>query len=174
VTTLGERPVVKIIDFGIAKMADHRDPLQGPIEREGQLYGSLAYIAPEQATGSPKIDTRADIYALGIILYEMLTGHCALTVNPEDERLRVKDVIAKVVTEPVSPPSFIYASDTDEARRAAEVRRSTSKALAQILRSGPDVIVLSCVAKSPDARYASAHALARDVRAWKPKRGLLS
>jgi serine/threonine protein kinase len=174
VTTLGERPVVKILDFGIAKTADHRDPLQGPPEREGQLYGSLAYMGPEQATGSSKIDTRADIYALGIVLYELLTGHRALSVKPDDEKLKVKEVIERILKDQVPPPSYIYAAGTAQAERAAEQRRSTCRALAKLLRGALDEIVLSCVQKASEQRYAAAHEVARDIRAWKPRRGLLS
>jgi serine/threonine protein kinase len=173
VTTLGERPVVKVVDFGIAKVADHRDPIKGPKEREGQLYGSLAYMAPEQAIGSVDIDTRADIYVLGVVLYELLTGQKALAASAK-EAMDVDRVVQRILTKPIAPPSQFYAGGGKSAARASELRRSSPRTLAKQIRAGLDDVVTSCVAKHPAERYAAAHQIARDLRAWRPKRGLLS
>jgi serine/threonine protein kinase len=172
VTTLGMRPVVKVVDFGIAKVADHRDPLKGPRERQGNIYGSLAYMAPEQAIGSRDIDTRADIYVLGVVLYELLTGHKALGADP-NEALDVDRVVQRILTRLIPPPSASYEDRGPEVERAAELRRSSPRALAKQFAGGLDEIVLRCVVKNPDERYAAAHQLANDLRAWRPKRGLL-
>lgn len=173
ITTLGERPVVKVVDFGIAKLADHRDPLKGPREREGQIYGSLAYMAPEQAIGSRDIDTRADIYVLGLVLYELLTGQKALAAEP-NEALDVDRVVQRILTRLIPPPSAFYTARGKEVAAAAQLRRSSPRSLAKQLRAGLDDIVLSCVAKNPAERYTAAHQLAKDIRAWRPKRGFLT
>jgi serine/threonine-protein kinase len=165
--------VVKVVDFGIAKVADHRDPLKGPRERQGQIYGSLAYMAPEQAIGSRDIDARADIYVLGVVLYELLTGQKALAADPK-EALDVDRVVQWILTRLVPPPSAFFESKRPEVDRAAELRRSSARSLAKQLAGGLDEIVLRCVVKNPDERYAAAHQLANDIRTWRPKRGLLS
>ncbi|HRI52625.1 MAG TPA: serine/threonine-protein kinase, partial [Pseudomonadota bacterium] len=70
----GETDVVKVVDFGIAKMIAHAAPGEDPISRMGTVFGTPHYIAPEQASGQA-VDGRADIYSLGCILYQMATGH---------------------------------------------------------------------------------------------------
>jgi len=63
-----------VIDFGIAKAVDQRLTEESVFTRHGQMIGTPLYMSPEQAEGSPDIDTRSDVYALGVLLYELLTG----------------------------------------------------------------------------------------------------
>ena len=73
VTFAGGRPVLKLIDFGIAK-ARRLDPQQKNLTVAGVVMGTAEYMAPEQARSADKVDARADLYAVGVMLYEMIAG----------------------------------------------------------------------------------------------------
>ena len=82
VTTVDGKPVPKVIDFGIAKATGETggETSKSLVTRGGMMMGTLAYMSPEQAAGSLDIDTRTDVYSLGVVLYEMLTGK--LPIDP--------------------------------------------------------------------------------------------
>ncbi len=156
--------IPKIIDFGVAK-ALFRAPGESPAETEpGQLMGTLEYMSPEQAIGrGAEIDTRSDIYSLGAILYELLTGSIPLQGPAGDpaafvERLQRDDAVA-----PSARVAAEAAADPGRAREVAVARGTTPAALARALRGDLDWIVMKCLAKEPSRRYDSAGELARDL-----------
>lgn len=126
-----------VLDFGLAKLIDHSAETTR-MSQTGSFMGSLPWASPEQADGSARlVDVRSDVYSLGVILYQLLTGEMPYRV---DGPLReVLDTIQNV------PP-----------RAPREVRRDISDELA--------TIVLKCLSKEPERRYQSAGDLARDIR----------
>ena len=162
VTVLDSRPVPKIIDFGVAKAI--AQPLtERPLYTElGMLIGTPEYMSPEQAemTGLD-IDTRTDVYALGVVLYELLTG-----VLPFDaQRLRESglDDIRRMIreVEPVRPSARVTPAGS---AAAAASRRPDPPGLVRELRGDLDWITMRALEKDRTRRYGSAAELASDVR----------
>lgn len=142
-----DRAVVKVIDFGIAKVINRE--FGGGVEftQTLQPMGTPLYMSPEQASGEASVDTRSDIYGLGAILYELLTG------SPPLDRERcctsaVSEVIRQIRED--DPPRPSQRVGTDRSR----------------LRGDLDWIIMKALAKDPDRRYASAWAFARDLQRY--------
>ena len=155
---LGEgEPVAKVIDFGIAKALDARLTDATLFTEFGQMVGTLEYMSPEQAQMSViDIDTRSDVYSLGVLLYRLLTG-----VTPINKTELLKEgpfEIPRVIreTEPVRPSTRI----TQQQNHSAEVRRAGVSGLKQ---SDLDWITMKCLAKDRRERYDSANDLAKDI-----------
>ena len=157
------KPAPKVIDFGIAKAIDQKLTDKTVFTELRQLMGTPEYMSPEQAemTGID-IDTRSDIYSLGVLLYELLTG-----ATPFDgKQLReagygeMQRLIREV--EPARPSLRINAlgeGAADVARR----RQSDARSLAKLLRDDLDWIVMKCLEKDRTRRYESADALAMEI-----------
>ncbi|MEZ5291740.1 MAG: serine/threonine-protein kinase [Vicinamibacterales bacterium] len=174
VATVDGRPRVKIIDFGIAKAVEENDA-GSMMTRAGQLVGTPDFMSPEQAglTGLP-VDTRTDVYSLGVILYELLTGHRPFRLDG----LSTMEIL-RVLTE-VDPakPSTVVTRLPMEADRPADdepvtpeavsqARRSTTARLRRELSGDLDNIVLMAMQKEPDRRYPSVDALAEDIERYR-------
>lgn len=128
----------KILDFGVARTADASSD-QSMLTRAGQLIGTLAYMSPEQARGdSRSLDTRSDVYSLGVVLFQLLTGKL-----PHELQHRSMAESVRIIQE-------------DEPRRIA--------AMHDRYRGDLDAIVGRCLEKEPQRRYRSAADLAEDVR----------
>ncbi|MEO1525580.1 MAG: serine/threonine-protein kinase [Planctomycetota bacterium] len=162
VSMIDGRPIPKVIDFGVAKATGGRLTEETVETQFGMVIGTLEYMAPEQASGSTDIDTRADIYSLGVVLYELLTG-----LRPIDQRKLKKaglgEMIRIIKEEEPSKPSTRLS--TDEALPSlAAVRKIEPKKLTALLRGELDWVVMRCLEKSRERRYETANGLARDLQ----------
>jgi serine/threonine protein kinase/tetratricopeptide (TPR) repeat protein len=161
VTVVDGKPVPKIIDFGLAKVIG-RKPAEGTLlTRVGVVVGTPDYMSPEQADpGRPDIDTRSDVYALGVLLYELLTGLTPLSRDGEDGRLA--DVLSRIREEEPARPSARLKGSPELAAVAA-ARGAEPLRLVGLVRGDLDWIVMRCLEKDRVRRYESADGLARDV-----------
>jgi tetratricopeptide (TPR) repeat protein len=164
VTIQGNHAVPKIIDFGVAKATAIRLTDKTMFTEVGQMIGTPDYMSPEQAelTGQD-IDTRTDIYSLGVLLYELLVG--ALPFDPKGLRKAGFDELRRKIREeePLKPSTRI--STRDEDTMAAATRRGTSPAILSRELSGDlDWIIMTAMAKDRTRRYASASDLIADIR----------
>jgi len=157
-------PQVKVIDFGVAKAITQRLTEKTIYTEQGQLIGTPEYMSPEQAemTGAD-IDTRSDIYSLGVLLYELLTG--ALPFDPTTLRQAAFGEIQRIIRQEQPPkPSTRLSRLGDTATQTAQQRRGTPKSLFRVLRGELDWITLKALEKDRSRRYATASELARDVQ----------
>jgi hypothetical protein len=156
-------PIPKVIDFGIAKATAASMASQETLTQFDQFLGTPAYMSPEQARGSAEIDTRSDIYSLGVLLYELLSGRTPfdlkrLTENPMDEVRRI------IREEEPKPPSVAFKMAAPEERAEIAANRGTdSQRLASQLGVDLDWIVMKAMDKERSRRYDSATGLAMDV-----------
>ena len=161
VTEVDGKPVPKVIDFGIAKALGAPDEatLQDSLlqTRAGAVVGTLQYMSPEQAGSVLDVDTRSDVYSLGVILYELLVGNTPL--RPEATPGATRDEILRRIREedPAKPSS--KATSEHAATRNTDGRR-----LKRQLRGELDWIVLKALEKDRRRRYETATALATDLR----------
>jgi serine/threonine protein kinase/tetratricopeptide (TPR) repeat protein len=160
------KPVPKIIDFGIAKATSQRLTDASLYTEVGQVIGTLEYMSPEQAELSAlDIDTRADVYALGAMLYELLTG-----TTPLDRR-RLKQAalmeVLRLIKEQEPPrPSTRLSESKDSLPSIAAHRHTEPARLTKEVRGELDWIVMKCLEKDRTRRYETANALARDVERY--------
>lgn len=155
----------KVIDFGIAKATEGNLTDRTLFTGHRQLIGTPEYMSPEQAEGSMDIDTRTDVYALGVLLYELLTGSTPF----DSRRLRAAAFaeIARIIREddPPSPSSRLSQSAETLATVAAQ-RHIEPRKLSSMLRGELDWIVMKALEKERHRRYETATGLAMDVRRY--------
>jgi serine/threonine protein kinase len=163
VSIQGEKPVLKIIDFGVAKTITQPLTDRTLYTEQGQFIGTPEYMSPEQMEmGAQDIDTRTDIYSLGVLLYELLTG--VLPFDAQTLRDGGVDYIRKVICEQEpKKPSTRLTSLGDKATRLAEERRTDVVNLARRLRRELEWIPLKAMRKDRIRRYRSASELADDI-----------
>src|SRR5579859_725903 len=159
-------PVPRIIDFGIAKVTtDQRLTNKTLFTAFEQFIGTPAYMSPEQAKLSGlDIDTRSDIYSLGVLLYELLTGK-----TPFESRRLLEaglDEIRRIIREeePVRPSTRLHTLDAAEQTTVAKHRQSDPPKLVHLIRGDLDWIVMKALEKDRARRYETANGLAADVR----------
>jgi serine/threonine protein kinase/tetratricopeptide (TPR) repeat protein len=168
VTEIDGQPVPKIIDFGVAKALDREQFGDSLSTGAGQLIGTPEYMSPEQTGMSGEgIDTRTDVYALGVLLYELLVGQRPF--RREDlavlSFLEVLQVIREVEPPRPSTRATTIARHTPEVLMAAALCRGCEPALLpRVLRGDLDWITMKALEKDRERRYDSASALAEDVR----------
>ncbi len=151
------RARVKVIDFGIAKVLDAG--VAEPHTRTGQFVGTPEYMSPEQLAGED-LDTRSDVWALGVVTYELLAGVRPYRPAPRDAGRRLHEPIA--TADPPRPST--QADTTPKARDAARRRRcATPRALAQRLRGELDWIVMKALERDRERRYRSPAELGADI-----------
>ena len=157
------RPVPKIIDFGVAKATSQRLTERTLFTELGQWIGTPEYMSPEQAelTGLD-VDTRSDVYSLGVVLYELLAG--AQPFDSEELRSGGFDEMRRRIREDEPPrPSTRVSSLGAGSQVAAERRRTDRPGLVRTLRGDLDWIVMKALEKDRTRRYASPSELAADV-----------
>jgi tetratricopeptide (TPR) repeat protein len=159
-------PVAKVIDFGVAKAVGPRLTDKTVYTRFLQLVGSPLYMSPEQAGLSGlDVDTRADIYALGVLLYELLTG----TTPFDKERFKTAayDEVRQIIREEEPPrPSTRLSTLGPAAVTVSANRGSDPRKLSAVVRGELDWIVMTCLEKDRTRRYETASALAVDVQRY--------
>jgi eukaryotic-like serine/threonine-protein kinase len=163
VTLQDGRPVPKVIDFGVAKAIDRQLTQETLFTRFAEMIGTPLYMSPEQAEmTSLDIDTRADIYSLGVLLYELLTGRTPF----DKERLRKAafDEIRRIIREEEPPKPSLRISTLGDMRTTVAARRHADPhRLSQLLRGDLDCIVMKALEKDRTRRYDTAGNFAADV-----------
>jgi eukaryotic-like serine/threonine-protein kinase len=158
------KPVVKVIDFGVAKAAGQRLTEKTLFTEFGAVVGTLEYMSPEQAElNNQDIDTRSDIYSLGVLLYELLTGTTPLS----RERLKRAAFIEmlRMIREEEPPRPSTRLSESKESLPSISAQRHTEPAkLTRLVRGELDWIVMKALEKDRNRRYETASGFAADVQ----------
>jgi WD40 repeat protein len=163
VTLHDEAPVPKVIDFGVAKALGQKLTERTLFTAFRQMIGTPAYMAPEQAeTSGLDVDTRSDIYSLGVLLYELLTG--VTPIDKETLGRAAPDEIRNMIreTEPPKPSTRLRALG-DKLPDVAKRRRCEPGALSRLVRGDLEWAVMKCLEKDRTRRYETANGLAMDL-----------
>jgi serine/threonine protein kinase/tetratricopeptide (TPR) repeat protein len=159
-----DKTVPKIIDFGVAKATEHRLTEHTVFTRIGVMIGTPEYMSPEQADLTEQdIDTRTDVYSLGVLLYELLVG--VLPFDPKKLRAAGFDEIRRRIREDEpSRPSTKLTTLGDNSQKLARDRGSDLRTLVRQLRGDLDWITMKAMEKDRTRRYSTASALAADIQ----------
>jgi WD40 repeat protein/serine/threonine protein kinase len=160
------KPVPKVIDFGVAKAIEQRLTERTLFTQYGTIVGTFEYMAPEQAELSQLgVDTRSDLYALGVLLYELLTG----TTPLEHKRLQeaaFNEIVRLIKEEEPPRPSRRLSSSGAALATISQQRRTEPAKLTRLVRGELDWIVMKCLEKDRTRRYETASGLARDLQRY--------
>jgi serine/threonine protein kinase/Flp pilus assembly protein TadD len=166
VTLHDGEPLVKVIDFGVAKALGQQLTDKTLFTGFAQLIGTPLYMSPEQAAMSNvDVDTRSDIYSLGVLLYELLTG----TTPFDNERLKRAgyDEMCRIIRHEEPPKPSTRISTLGQAASTVSInRKSDPKRLSQLVRGELDWIVMKCLEKDRNRRYETANGLSLDVQRY--------
>lgn len=157
-------PIAKVIDFGIAKATQGRLIDQTLHTEVDQLMGTPAYISPEQAEPAQvAVDTRSDIYSLGVLLYELLTGQTPFDAN-ELAQASIERLRERLRTEePPRPSRRLSTLDGQTLLRISGANGTTAAKLVKLIRDDLDWIVMQCLEKEPSRRYQTVNELIADI-----------
>jgi serine/threonine-protein kinase len=157
-----ENGTVKLLDFGIAKILE-KEPQDGaPVTKTGLYLMTPEYASPEQINGET-ITTATDVYALGLILFELLTGQLPYDLSGKTP-IEIGSIVSK--TTPVKPSSLISGSNSTDKIQISGLNKNQHK---RSLKGDLDTIVLTSLRKEPERRYGSADQLLQDIRRYQKK-----
>jgi serine/threonine protein kinase/Tfp pilus assembly protein PilF len=163
----GHAHLVKVIDFGVAKAISQTLTDKTLFTERGQIIGTPEYMSPEQAEmGANDIDTRADVYSLGVVLYELLSG--TLPFDPKTLRSAGYAEIQRIIREvdPPNPSARLSTADDQTGAEIAKARQTDRERIAGELRRELEWIPMKALRKDRTRRYASAESLGADVRRY--------
>jgi eukaryotic-like serine/threonine-protein kinase len=159
------KPIPKVIDFGVAKATGPKLSERTTLTRDGQLVGTPLYMSPEQAEmGGLDVDTRSDIYSLGALLYELLTGSTPFEKKGLGEAAFYEILWAIREEEPRIPSKRL--STTQELPDIAARRNTEPARLSRLVKGDLDWIVMTALEKDRNRRYQTANALAMDLQRY--------
>jgi serine/threonine protein kinase len=166
VTTYDGRAVPKVIDFGVAKATQQKLTQQTLHTQYGAVVGSLEYMSPEQAEMSAEgVDTRSDVYSLGVVLYELLTGSTPLGTNKKLWKAGLSEVVRMINdVEPLRPSAHL--SNCNTLADVAAARKTEPGRLKRTVKGELDWVVMKCLEKDRRRRYESASSLADDIERY--------
>jgi len=166
VTLYDGKPVPKVIDFGVAKATEQKLTERTLFTQYGTMVGTLEYMSPEQAELSALgVDTRSDIYSLGVLLYELLTGSTPLSSKRMKEAAYAE--ILRLIKEEEPPKPSTRLSESGEALASISAQRHTEPAkLSKLMRGELDWIVMKTLEKDRSRRYETANGFAADVQRY--------
>ncbi len=162
----GGEPTPVVIDFGVAKATSQELTQQTVFTELRQLIGTPEYMAPEQArSGGLDIDTRVDVYSLGVVLYELLTGTKPFSVEPSAAAGYV-EMLRQISEEEPPRPSTRISTLGEDLQAVARRRRTDPAQLGRVMRGDLDWIVMCAIDKDRSRRYPTASALAADLQRY--------
>jgi len=162
ITMQDGRPLPKVIDFGIAKATSQRLTERTMFTEHHQFVGTPEYMSPEQAEmNQVDIDTRSDIYSLGVLMYELLTGMTPF--DPQQLRGTSYAEIQRIIREETPPRPSTRIISCDKRDSIAAQRKSEPKRLTSLLRDDIDWIVMKAMEKDRTRRYETANGLSFDI-----------
>jgi eukaryotic-like serine/threonine-protein kinase len=166
ITLYDGKPVPKVIDFGVAKAIEQKLTERTLFTTYGTMVGTLEYMSPEQAEMSALgVDTRSDIYSLGVLLYELLTGNTPLSHKTMKEAVYAE--ILRMIKEEEPPKPSTRLSDSGEALASISAQRHMEPGkLTKLVRGELDWIVMKALEKDRNRRYETANGLAKDVQRY--------
>jgi hypothetical protein len=160
-----DQPVPKVIDFGVAKAAGQALTDKTLMTGFGALVGTPEYMSPEQASlNNLDIDTRSDIYSLGVLLYELLTGTTPVDKKSLGQAALLE--ILRIVREVEAPRPSAKLSTIDTLPRVAANRGTEPAKLSRLMKGELDWLVLKALEKDRTRRYETANGLARDIQRY--------
>ena len=163
VSEVDGKPMPKIIDFGLAKATAQRLTDASIYTRVGMVLGTLEYMSPEQAdSGGEDIDTRTDVYSLGVVLYQLLVGALPL----DFKKLAHEEMLRRLREQNVPRPSSRILTNGVDSATTAQNRGTDAPSLMRELHGDPDAIVLKALEKDRKRRYGSPSELAADLRRY--------
>jgi eukaryotic-like serine/threonine-protein kinase len=163
------QPFANVIDFGLVKSLsdDQRLDDRNSETESGTILGTLQYMSPEQADPQPTtVDARSDIYSLGALLYEILTGSTPLEEELAREQSYLGALQTIVTHEPLNPSRRVQQYDLTRSREESRVRKTNPKQLSLLLKGELDWIVMKALDKEPHRRYRTVNDLAHDIESY--------
>jgi eukaryotic-like serine/threonine-protein kinase len=166
VTLIDGEPVPKVIDFGVARAVDQRLTERSLFTQFGALVGTLEYMSPEQAAmAGQDVDTRTDVYSLGVLLYELLTGTTPLERTKLHE-MAYAEILRRIKEDEPPNPSTRLGESREAMASVAAYRRTEPARLTKMVRGELDWIVMRALEKDRSRRYETASGFARDIERY--------